>query len=57
MLRSAVKRLAAARARVTGTVLTMFDPRRTGFGYGDDAYEYYAYGATAPAPAKAIGRG
>jgi succinoglycan biosynthesis transport protein ExoP len=57
VLRSAVKRLAAARARVTGTVLTMFDPRRTGFGYGDDAYEYYAYGATAPAPAKAIGRG
>jgi capsular exopolysaccharide synthesis family protein len=53
VLRSALKRMAGARAHVIGAVLTMFDPRRTAFGYGDNAYEYYAYGTPTP---KAIGR-
>src|SRR5690606_2811664 len=41
-LQVALQRLAAARARVLGTVLTRFDIKRKGEGYG---YTYYSYGA------------
>lgn len=40
-LKAAFKRLAAARARVIGSVITMYDVKRAG--YGD--YAYYSYGA------------
>ncbi|HEY5805586.1 MAG TPA: polysaccharide biosynthesis tyrosine autokinase [Lysobacter sp.] len=40
-LRVALQRLKAARARVIGAVLTRFDLKRTGEGYG---HTYYAYG-------------
>ncbi len=52
-LRAAVKRLSAARARVVGTVVTMYDARQAG--YGHDEYAYYSYGATPPG--KLLGRG
>jgi capsular exopolysaccharide synthesis family protein len=51
VLRGAIKRLAAARARVVGGVLTMFDHRRDAYGYGGSGYEYYNYGT---APTKAL---
>lgn len=44
--RVAVKRLLGARARLIGAVLTKYDAKITGYGYGD--YGYYAYGATTP---------
>ncbi len=41
---AAVKRLMAARARVIGALLTMYDTKAAGsYGYG---YDYYAYGNT-----------
>ncbi len=43
-VRMALKRLAATRARVIGAVVTMYDSRQAGYGYGDEAY--YSYGAT-----------
>jgi capsular exopolysaccharide synthesis family protein len=51
VLRGALKRLFAARAKVLGGVLTMFDHRRAAYGYGDSGYEYYNYGT---APTKAL---
>jgi succinoglycan biosynthesis transport protein ExoP len=42
-LRAALLRLTSARARVLGAVLTRFDPKRQGAGYG---YTYYAYGGS-----------
>ncbi len=41
LLKAAFKRLVAARARVLGSVVTMYDAKRAG--YGD--YAYYSYGA------------
>ena len=41
LLKSAYKRLTAARSRVIGAVVTMYDAKR--MGYGD--YGYYSYGA------------
>lgn len=43
-LRIALQRLKAARGRVLGAVLTRFDLKRKGEGYG---YTYYAYGGSA----------
>ncbi len=57
VVRATLKRLAAARAPVVGTVLAKFDSRNTGYGYGygysyADHYYYYshygAYGANRP---------
>lgn len=44
-LKAAIRRMAAARARVVGAVVTMYDPKRAGaaYGYGD----YYSYGVDA----------
>lgn len=43
-LRAALQRLRSVRARVLGAVLTRFDLKRQGAGYG---YTYYAYGGSA----------
>ena len=42
---AALKRLAAARARIIGALLTHYDSKAAGYGYDYDSY--YAYG-TAP---------
>ncbi len=54
LLRAALKRLAAARARVIGGVVTMYDSRRAGVNYGYGDYGYYEYGAD---PVKALPAG
>ena len=68
VVRDAVKRLEFARARIVGTLLNKFDPRRTGYtygygysygygygyGYGRDAMEYYGYGGAAKGNAPRI---
>ena len=41
---TAIKRLAAARARILGGVLTHYDAKVAGYGY--DYESYYAYGTT-----------
>ena len=48
-VRGACRRLRFARANLIGTVLTRFDSRSLGYGYGHD--DYYAYGATTETPA------
>ncbi len=53
---AAIKRLLGARTRLLGAVLTKFDARQAGYGYGagyggysyKGQYEYYGYGANAP---------
>ncbi len=47
----ALKRLLSARARVIGALLTQYDAKATGYGYGYESY--YAYGASTPR----LGRG
>jgi capsular exopolysaccharide synthesis family protein len=46
-VRAAARRLLAARARLVGTLLTKFDPRKAGYNYGYGGHAYYAYGAKA----------
>jgi polysaccharide biosynthesis transport protein len=49
MLRSALRRLRFARAKLIGTVLTKFDPKTVGYAY---AYSYkYGYEYSSPAAA------
>jgi capsular exopolysaccharide synthesis family protein len=48
-----IKRLLAARAHLIGAVLTKFDAKAAGYGYGYggygyNSYQYYSYGAEAP---------
>ena len=59
VVKDAVKRLEFARARIVGTLLNKFDPRKTGYtygygygygysyGYGGEAIDYYGYGGAA----------
>ena len=51
--KEALKRLIGARAHVVGALITKFDARVAGYGYGYGGdyggYQYYAYGSTAPA--------
>ena len=43
--KAALKRLLGARAHVVGALLTKYDARVAGYGYGSDyGYQYYAYG-------------
>ena len=42
--RNALKRLLAARAHVVGALLTKFNSKHAGHGYGYGAYNYYSYG-------------
>jgi len=52
--KAALKRLFGARAHVVGALLTKYDSRVAGYGYGSDyGYQYYAYGGTEQ---KSIGR-
>lgn len=46
MAKASLKRLMGARAHVVGALLTKFDARVAGYGYGSDysAYSYYSYG-------------
>jgi capsular exopolysaccharide synthesis family protein len=46
MAKATLKRLMGARAHVVGALLTKFDARVAGYGYGGDysAYHYYSYG-------------
>lgn len=46
VVRNALKRLHAARARVVGGLLTHFQSQHAGQGYGYGGYNYYAYGGT-----------
>jgi capsular exopolysaccharide synthesis family protein len=52
--KEALKRLLGARAHVVGAIITKFDARAagSGYGYGGDygGYQYYAYGGEASAP-------
>jgi len=43
---AALKRLRFARARIIGALLTQYDARATGYGYGSEGY--YAYGNSEP---------
>ena len=46
-----IKRLLAARTRLLGVVLTKFDAKTAGYGYGGygySSYQYYSYGNAAP---------
>ncbi len=53
---AAIKRLLGARTRLLGAVLTKFDARQAGYGYGagyggygySSQYDYYGYSAKAP---------
>ena len=47
MLKAALKRLAVARARVIGGVMTMYDAKNAGSSYGYGDHSYYAYGTEA----------
>jgi capsular exopolysaccharide synthesis family protein len=56
-VQASIKRLGSARARILGAVLTKFDARKEGLGYGKSgygnlSYEYYAYGSE---PRKRLG--
>jgi capsular exopolysaccharide synthesis family protein len=56
MVSAAIKRLAAARARVLGVVITKYDAKKAGYGYGYGygyGEDYYAYGSRP----KKLGRG
>jgi capsular exopolysaccharide synthesis family protein len=53
LLRGALKRLAIARGRVVGSIVTMYDARRAGSGSGYEDYAYYSYGVE---PAKTLTR-
>ncbi len=45
--KAALKRLIGARAHIVGTLLTKYDARVAGYGYGSDyGYHYYAYGGS-----------
>ena len=46
VVRNAVKRLRAARARMVGGLLTHFESQHAGAGYGYGGYNYYSYGGT-----------
>ena len=51
--RTTIKRLMGARARLLGAVLTKFDAKVAGYGYGYgsygyNSYQYYGYGKEAP---------
>lgn len=46
VVRNALKRLQAARARMVGGLLTHFQSQHAGEGYGYGGYNYYAYGGT-----------
>jgi capsular exopolysaccharide synthesis family protein len=52
--KEALKRLFGARAHVVGALITKFDARQAGYGYGYGGdyggYQYYAYGGATPAP-------
>jgi Mrp family chromosome partitioning ATPase len=52
--KEALKRLFGARAHVVGALITKFDARVAGYGYGYGGdyggYQYYAYGGSTPAP-------
>lgn len=52
--KEALKRLFGARAHVVGALITKFDVRVSGYGYGYGGdyggYQYYAYGGTPTAP-------
>jgi Mrp family chromosome partitioning ATPase len=48
-----IKRLLSARSRLLGAVLTKFDAKSAGYGYGYggygySSYQYYSYGGSAP---------
>lgn len=52
-VQASVKRLMAARTRLLGAVLTKFDAKAVGYGYGYggygySSYQYYSYGGNAP---------
>lgn len=51
--KEALKRLLGARAHVVGALITKFDARSAGYGYGYGSdyggYQYYAYGGATPA--------
>lgn len=46
VVRASLKRLAAARVRLLGALLTKFDVRSAGYGYGYGDHSYYSYGDT-----------
>lgn len=50
MAKATVKRLATARSHLLGAVLTKFDAKVAGYGYGGDysSYHYYSYGGGDP---------
>ncbi len=55
--KAALKRLIGARAHVVGALLTKYDARVAGYGYGSDyGYQYYAYGGTDQKAPKALTR-
>lgn len=52
-VQASVKRLMAARTRLLGAVLTKFDAKSAGYGYGYggygyNSYQYYSYGGSTP---------